>query len=94
MVIAEIVAVAGVITSIFTSLYGLFKRKQVKTVSDTLDAVVDGLLVIEQATEENKDKLKKGGGDKVVATIKSYGADARAIVTLARDIAHDVENAR
>jgi len=92
MVVAEVVAIAGVVASIFTSIYGLFKRKEVKTVSAKLEAVADGLVIIEQAIDENKDTLKKAGGDKVVLTIKSYGDDARAIVNMARDLAHELED--
>jgi len=77
----EIAALISAIGNLFLGIWGLRKKK-------ALDAVADGMVIVEKAVEENKDRVESiPGGKAITRTIKEYGPAARAAVDAARRVA-------
>lgn len=84
----EIAALISAIGNLVVGLWGLRKKK-------SLEAVADGMLIVESAVEENKQHVEKiPGGKAVTQTIKEYGPAARAAVDTARRIADTIARER
>ncbi len=93
MGIGEIIVAVGAIGGLFTGIWKLIiKTKEAKTLSDKLDKVSEGLVIVEEAVEQNKALLDKTpAGKKITATIKEYGPAAKQAVDEARKIAREVD---
>ena len=80
----EITALISVVGNLFLGLWGLFKKKKLKAVSE-------GLVLIETAVEDNKDAIGKiPHGKAVTDAIEEYGPVAKTLVDVAREIANGV----
>ncbi len=96
MGLETIVAAVSVLGNLFLGFYGLFKKAQHKKVSEQLGVVSEGLNKVSDVVETLKTSpiAQTPAGKQVTAGIKAYGPVVQALVTQARNIAHDVEDAR
>ena len=80
----EITALISVVGNLFLGLWGLFKKKKLKAVSE-------GLVLIETAVEENKETIGKiPHGKAVTEAIEEFGPVAKMLVDTAREIANGI----
>ena len=86
--LAGLAALISAVGNIALGIWGIFKKKD-------LDAVSEGMVIIEEAIDANKDTLRKyKPGRAVTKTIKDYGPAARATVDTARRISHAIAKER
>jgi len=86
-------AVAGILGPLFARKIAS-QRKRLKQTEETMETLSNGLRVIEQAVEENKDALSRtGAGDRIARTIRTYGSAARQLVDVARSATREMSGA-
>ena len=82
MGVLEVVAVVEALVAVAVAIWGIFKKR-------SAEALAAGILIVEQAIEENKTAIKRmGPGRKITKRIKLYGPEAVDAVDKARAIAH------
>ena len=89
MGILEGLGLFSVAVNVIGAVWGFFTRKKAKTAREALIIVSDGLKVLEEVIEVNKDVLDKTSvGKQITAGIKKYGPVVTEAVDTARKLAH------
>ena len=86
--ITAVIAAIGVLGNVVLAFFGLWQRAKKRTALQQLDTVSEGLIIIEETIEKNKDVIKNlGVGKSITKSIVRHSIGAELFVDEARRLA-------